>query len=113
MARWTLTVRVGGKVEHERFDNMDDALVRLEERGHVLQGGADRRVVDPKILRRFEPHEQVYARLEISGPGRTRGGVDVRGEGSAAPYTGRLRRREIERRRDENAYAALRRALSG
>lgn len=64
-------------------------------------------------MRSFEPHEQVAGRLEVSGPGRVRGGVDIRGDGSAHPFTGRLRRREVKPKRSENAYAALRRALSG
>ena len=98
---------------HERFDDLDTALRRLEERGHELQGTADRSAVDLKVTRRFEPHEQVVARLEVSGPGRVRGGVDVRGDGSARPYTGRVRRREVAVARSENAYAALRRALHG
>jgi hypothetical protein len=111
--RWTLTARVGGKVAHERFEDLASALRALEERGHELQGSADRGAVDLKIVRTFEPHEQVVARLEVSGPGRVRGGVDVRGDGSAEPYTGRLLRKPVDRRDDENAYAALRRAVSG
>ena len=112
MPRWTLTARVGGRVTRERFDSLDEAMLHLEQRGHELQGSADRSAVDLKVLRAFEPHEQVVARLELSGPGRVRGGVDVRGDGSAAPYTGRVRRREVERRKLENAYDALRRALT-
>jgi hypothetical protein len=40
-----------------------------------------------------------------------RAGVDVRGDGSSVPFTGRLLRRQVERRGDETAYDALRRAL--
>ena len=98
---------------HERFDDLDAALRALEQRGHELQGSVDRAAIDTKILRRFEPHEQVVARLEVSGPGRLRGGVDIRGDGSAHPFTGRVRRRPVEPRRRENAYDALRRALAG
>lgn len=103
---------MGGRVAHERFDELDAALRALEERGHELQGSVDRGAIDTKVLRRFEPHEQVVARLEVSGPGRVRGGVDIRGDGSAHPFTGRLRRRAVEPKRRQNAYDALRRALA-
>jgi hypothetical protein len=113
MARFTLTARVSGKVTHEQYAELDTALRALERHGHTLQGEADAEVVGGTLTRRYEPQDQVTARLEISGPGRLRGGVDVRGDGSAVPYTGRLLRKQVERRQDESAYAALRRVLGG
>jgi hypothetical protein len=112
MARYTLTSRVRGKVEHERFDALDDALRALERRGHALQGKADADVVGGSLVRRFEPEDQVTARLELSGPGRLRVGVDVRGDGTAVPFTGRLIRKTVERAGGESAYDALRRAVA-
>lgn len=112
MARYTLTARIRGKVSHERFDELDDALAELERRGHALQGQADADVVGGSLMRRFEPEDQVTARLELSGPRRMRVGVDIRGDGSAVPFTGRLIRKPVERRTGESSYAALRRAAA-
>lgn len=110
MARYTLTARVRGKVAHERFDDLETALGALERQGHALQGRADADAVGGTLMRRFEPEDQVTARLEISGRG-VKGGVDVRGDGTAIPFTGRLLRKQVQRKRGESAYEALRRAL--
>jgi hypothetical protein len=110
MPRWTLTTRVSGEVERERFDSLREAVDALERKGHRLQGQADAEVVGGSLMRRYEPGDQVTARLEISGRG-LRTGVDVRGDGRAVPFTGRLVRGEIARHEGENAYDALRRSL--
>jgi hypothetical protein len=110
MPRYALTARIRGKVERESFDDLGAALDALERRGHLLQGRADADVVGGSLMRRFQPEDQVTARLELSGRG-VRGGVDVRGDGSAVPFTGRLRRSEVERRQGESAYDALRRRM--
>jgi hypothetical protein len=112
MGRYTLTARIRGKVTHERFDDAASALDDLERRGHALQGRADADVVGGSLMRRFEPEDQVTARLELSGPGRLRVGVDIRGDGTAVPFTGRLIRKPVERERGESAYDALRRAAA-
>jgi hypothetical protein len=112
MARYTLTARISGKVEHERFDDFEAAFDALERRGHALQGQADAEVVGGSLMRRFEPEDQVTARLELSGPRRLRVGVDVRGDGSAVPFTGRVLRKPVERRKRESAYDALRRVAA-
>ena len=83
----------------------------LETEARVLSNGAETRSVDTKLLRRFEPIQQVAARVELAGPRRLRAGIDVRGDGSVESYTGRLRRELIEQGDGESAYDALRRTL--
>jgi hypothetical protein len=113
--RWKLTVRSGPRVQRSSFDDSQRALDALEERARELAESAPRRVVDTK-LKRFEPAQQVVARLELSGPQRfvpsVCAGVDVRGDGSVEAYRGRVRRVVIEERKGETVYAALRRALA-
>ena len=107
---YVLRVRSGPKVERLRLDGLDAALREAEARGRELQAGAGARVIDTKV-RRFEPVQQVTGRVELSGPGRLRAGIDVRGDGSAEAYRGRIRREVIERRRNESPYDALRRVV--
>jgi hypothetical protein len=108
---YTVTVRSGPKVERERHEGLADALAAIERRGRELEGDAEARPVGGKLLRRYEPVQQVVARLELSGPKRVRAGVDVRGDGSSEAFIGRLRRKLVEQRRGESPYDALRRAL--
>ena len=110
MAGFVVRARVGPKVERRRFDTLPEALDLIEQRGREVAGATRGRAIDLKV-RRFEPVQQVAARLEVSGPKRLWGGVDVRGDGSTESYVGRLRRREVEQREDESAYDALRRVL--
>jgi hypothetical protein len=111
---FTLTVRCGPRVQRSRHDDLDDALTALEARGRELTDAAPRRTTTR--ARRFEPAEQVYARLEVTGPQRlvpnVRVGIDVRGDGSVQAHRGRVRRELIEARGRESAYAALRRVLA-
>jgi hypothetical protein len=108
---YTLTIRHGPKVTRERYSELGAAMSAVEGRGRELERGADARAVGGTLIRRLEPVQQVVARLELSGPGRLRAGVDVRGDGSSEAFIGRVRRRLVEQRRGESAYDALRRAL--
>jgi hypothetical protein len=112
LSSYRLVVRSGAKVERTKLDSLDAALDTLESRARELSENADAKVVDAK-LRKFEPIQQVIARLELAGPSRLRAGVDVRGDGSVESYVGRMRRRLIEQRDGESAFEALRRELSG
>jgi hypothetical protein len=51
------------------------------------------------------------ARLELRGPRGLRAGLDVRGDGSAEAFTGRVRRRLVHQRADESPAEALTRVL--
>jgi hypothetical protein len=112
---WKLTVRSGPRVERARFEALDDALNALESRGRELSDGTPRKPVDVRF-KRFNPIQQVVARLELAGPERlipkTRAGVDVRGDGSTEAYLGRVRREVVRQRKGESAYKALRRVLT-
>jgi hypothetical protein len=111
MAAYKLTVRRRGATERERFGSLAAALAALEARLDDLAPGARRRP-ERTLAREIEPVQQVALRGEIAGPG-VRGGVDVRGDGSAEAFTGRWRRVLVERAPGETAYEALARALGG
>ena len=107
-----VTVRRRGATERDRYASLDEALIALEE-GLDGLARAERRGAARSLGRDYAPVMQVAARGELSGPGGLRGGVDLRGDGSAEAFTGRLRRRLVERGTGETAYEALRRALGG
>ena len=50
-------------------------------------------------LRDFTPHDQVHARLQLTGKGLLRkptAGVDVRGDGTFVPFRGGVAREELD-----------------
>jgi hypothetical protein len=109
MAAYTLTVRRRGGVRRERFATLPEALAALEARLDELAPG-ERRGRERSLGRDVAPAAQVALRGEVSGRG-ARGGVDVRGDGSAEAFTGRWRRVPVQREAGETAHDALRRAL--
>ncbi len=111
MSAWKLKVREGPRVKRTRYEDAGSALADIEDRGSELQRTARAGAIDLKV-RTFDPVQQVTARLELSGPGWLRAGVDVRGDGSAESWTGWLRRRVVEQRGGESPYDALRRAVT-
>ncbi|MGA2008416.1 MAG: hypothetical protein ABSH27_12770 [Solirubrobacteraceae bacterium] len=112
---WTLTTRAGSQVDRQHVETIEEALAALERSVEELQSDASREEVR-FIGRRIEPARQVVARIELAGPGSrgrvVRGGVDLRGDGSAEAFTGRVRRALVERHGGESAPQALARALS-
>ena len=109
---YTLVVRTEGKVRKTHYSALTEAVTELEREGRDLAAGAHERPQGGTLIRRLEPVQIVVARLEVSGPGQLRAGVDVRGDGSSEAFTGRVRRQVLEQRDGESAYDALTRALS-
>jgi hypothetical protein len=112
MKGYRVTARKGPKVERERFDDFGQALAAVDRHAQELERTAHSRATGGRIIRRFEPVQQVVGRVEVRGPDRLRGGIDVRGDASAEAYTGRLRRELVEQGDGESPAAALRRVLA-
>ena len=97
MADWKLTERRGPRVTREDFDRLDDAVAELRRRAEEVR--AEGPLKPRSMIREFEPADQVAARLEISGKGWLRAptaGVDVKGDGSFIPFSGAMRREELQ-----------------
>jgi hypothetical protein len=107
---WRVKVRNGPKVSKYKAADVEQALDIVEREGRVLSAGPGRRAVELRI-RTFTPQQQVAGRVELSGPG-VRAGIDVRGDGAAEAWTGRVRREVIEQRDRETPYEALRRVVA-
>ena len=106
---WRITVRNGPRVEKYKAADVDEALDVVEREGRVLSAGPRRRSVEMRS-RTFSPQQQVAGRVELAGRG-VRAGIDVRGDGAAEAWTGRVRRRVIEQQSRETPYDALRRVV--
>jgi hypothetical protein len=94
---WRLTVRHGSDVSHESFEDLDQAVAEMRRR--ALEIRSDGPLPGASMLRDFAPGEQVQARLELSGEGLLRkpaAGIDLRGDGTFLPYSGSLKRRELD-----------------
>jgi hypothetical protein len=109
MARgaYKLVMRFGPRVEKARFGTLDEALAALAARIPSVSPREHRNALG----REYEPVKQVAGRLELRGPDGARGGIDVRGDGSAEAYTGWIRKQVVEAEPGESAVDALRRAL--
>ena len=105
---YQITVRRGPKVKREKRDSLAEALDALELHART----APRREAVDFVSRRYEPGDLIALRVELKGAG-VRAGVDVRGDGSAVAWTGRIRRSVIEPESGESPLAALRRTLLG
>ena len=107
---WRITVRTGPKVERLKAAGAEEALDAVEMHGRAAANTERRSAVDMRV-RRYEPGDQVAARVELRGPG-VFVGVDVRGDGGVQAWTGRLRRRPLALEDDETPFEALRRLVA-
>lgn len=110
VSEYRVTLRAGPRVERERYPDAGQALAAVERHGRDLERTAHARATGGRLIRRFEPVQQVVGRIELRGPGAA-GGLDVRGDGATEAYVGRFRRSVVEQRDGESAYDALRRAM--
>jgi hypothetical protein len=112
--QWTLTVRNESVVQRLHFESAQTTVAALERRLAELTPQVRREPVGV-FKRRFDPVRQVVVRGEISGPGGlwsgVHGGVDLRGDGSAESYTGRMRRTLVQLAPGESPYDGLLRSL--
>jgi hypothetical protein len=107
-APYRVTIRRRGKTQKSRHASLDEALDALEIELRAAANGL-RPQVERALGREYEPIQQVAVRGELRGPKGLRAGVDVRGDGSAEAFTGRLVRRPADARDGEDAYRVLRR----
>jgi hypothetical protein len=112
MSRWHVTVRHGPRVEKAAATTLEEAIALLEDRTRAAASADGRRGTIDLRVRRYEPGDQVAVRAELRGPGRwrpaVRAGMDVRGDGTLVPWSGRD---PIALEDGEGPYEALRRTL--
>ncbi len=108
-AGYTLTLRREGATEKQHHATLAAAVEALEREARAF-ASTERRAAQRTVFRDYEPVQLVALRAELSGRG-VRAGVDVRGDGSAEAWTGRLQRRLLVERDGEGPYGALRREL--
>jgi hypothetical protein len=111
---YRVVLRNGAKVTRERVETLGESLDLVERYGRGLAAQPRLQEVDLRF-RTFAPADQVAARVELRGPQRwrpaVRAGIDVRGDGSVAAWTGAAQREPVAPEPGENAYEALRRTL--
>jgi hypothetical protein len=101
---YRVTVRRGPRVSHEDWDTPEAAIAAVAR--HVRE--APGREAVETFGRRFEPGEQVAARIEVKARG-VRAGVDVRGDGTLQAWEGRVFRKPLP---GDDALKALRQSVS-
>jgi hypothetical protein len=109
-----LTVRAGADVDHAKFTDLDAAVAAMRE--WAMKVRAEGPPKTAKLVRTFEPREQVRARLELRGGGflrKTVAGIDVRGDGTFVPFRGGVRREELDPSTRDTPFDLVRETLEG
>ncbi len=106
----TVVVRLRGKVHKHACDDVGEGLDVLERELRAAATAAGRSGTATVLGREYEAVSQVVVRGELRG-GPVHAGIDVRGDGSAEAWTGRIRKSIVEPQGREDAYRALRRVL--
>ena len=107
---WRVKVRSGPRVEKHRAETREAALDLAMREARVIANGPRRGTV-ATLTGDYDPRQQVAGRIELTGPG-VRAGIDVRGDGDAEAWTGRVRRRVVAPEEGETPYDAFRRAVA-
>ena len=113
---YRVKVRRGPVVERSRAPTLEAALDALEAAARDAARSERPAPVELRV-RRYDPGDQVVARIEIAGPTRlapsVRAGVDVRGDSAMTAWMGGMTKQPVDEAGDETAIQALRRALAG
>jgi hypothetical protein len=110
---WKVTFRHGSAVEREKVNSLEQALAAARRRIEVVFEEGPPGAVEG--FQTYEPGDQVHARVEISGPGLiggAEGGIDVMGDGRLIPYTGAIRKRQLDGEGIDDALERLGAELS-
>jgi hypothetical protein len=111
---WKLTVRNGAEVAHEVYDDLGEAVATMRQRALAIR--AEGPPKSTNMVRKFEPRDQVTARLELSRGSLLRkqaAGIDVRGDGTFTPFRGGLRREELDPSGHDTPFDLVRETLEG
>jgi hypothetical protein len=111
---WKLTVRAGADVDHAKFDDLDEAVAAMREWAFKVRAEGPPKTAN--LIKTFEPGDQVQARLELKGGGflhKTVAGIDVRGDGTFMPFSGGLRREELDPTDHDTPFDLVRETLEG
>jgi hypothetical protein len=111
-----LTVRAGADVDHAKFDDLDEAIATMREWAFKVRAEGPPKTA--KLVKTFEPRDQVQARLELSTGGgflrkKTVAGIDVRGDGTFMPFAGGLARQELDPTNHDTPFDLVRETLEG